>query len=88
MWAVVEGKRNYRTMSPNSINNIGCESLYRAQDREGFDPEHRKMDTEASATASAAEQTEQQLRKLITRTVAAVKPGLFARDLSNLALQR
>jgi hypothetical protein len=27
MWAVVEGKRNHRTMSPNSINNIGRESL-------------------------------------------------------------
>src|SRR6266568_7378244 len=42
MWAVVEGKRNHRTMSPNSINNIGCQSLYRAQDREGFHPEHHE----------------------------------------------
>jgi len=40
MWAVVEGKRNHRAMSPNSINNIGRQSLYHAQDRERFHPKH------------------------------------------------
>ena len=42
MWAVVEGKGNQGTMSPNSIDNIGRESLYHAQDNEGLDPEHNE----------------------------------------------
>jgi len=41
MWAVVKGKGNHRTMGPNSIGNIGRESLDHAQDSERLHPEHQ-----------------------------------------------
>jgi hypothetical protein len=48
MWPVVEGKGNHRTVSPNSIGNIGRQSLEHAQNSEGLDPEHQKHHPEES----------------------------------------
>jgi hypothetical protein len=42
MRAIVEGKCNHRSLSPNSINNIGGELLHCAQDSERLNPEHQK----------------------------------------------
>jgi len=48
VWAIVEGKGNHRTMSPNSINNIWSESLNHAQDKQGLHPEHQEPYPEES----------------------------------------
>lgn len=48
MWAVVKGKRNHRTMSPNSIGYIGRESLDHPQDSERLHPEHQQPHPEKS----------------------------------------
>jgi hypothetical protein len=48
VWAIIEGKGNQRKIGPNSIGDVGRQSIEHTQGSEGLYPEHQEPNTQES----------------------------------------